>query len=84
MMQRRHYELIAKALHGAGNVENAIAQLCVAFNQDNPRFSADRFRIACGDMQPPVKAPKVRKPRPNAESKAEYKALVKAGKAIAT
>ena len=58
MLQRRHYELIAKAIHDAKNRAEGVAELAginmaqteltIALKNNNPRFNAERFDKACG------------------------------------
>lgn len=85
MMQRRHYKLVAAAFERVADnpTKNLIVGiLCQHLKADNYRFESERFIYACLHNKPPkpVKA-RIRKPKP-ATGKAEYAALVRAGRQL--
>ena len=45
-MTRRHYRILAEALHSAGvdPQDRVLTAILTALRYDNPRFSAQRFR----------------------------------------
>ena len=57
LFSKKHYSLIARAIYESresddSNIIHAywlVRMLSFAFKQDNPRFDADTFRVACGE-----------------------------------
>ena len=52
-MSRKHYREVADILSRSKNKEHwsfddVINELCIMFKNDNPRFNAKTFRLACG------------------------------------
>lgn len=56
MFTRQHYEKLARFIKEnqiysdyPDSIRWAVDDLCEFFKQDNPRFNAKQFRLACGD-----------------------------------
>lgn len=50
-LSKKHYEKIAKIvsnLNKEADKEGIVKVLCTYFKEDNQRFDADRFKVACG------------------------------------
>ena len=81
--ERRHYELVAKAINDAFracmndvNHRVVVDSFCLAFKRDNPRFSVSRFENAANPRYvAPVKTPRIRKPKRDSE----YAVIAKLG-----
>ena len=56
-MTKQHFEFVASLIHAAnqGTPASVLAMIAVAkFEEDNPRFDAERFLDACGNpLAPP-------------------------------
>jgi hypothetical protein len=57
IMTKQHFEFVASLIHAAnqGTPASVLAMIAVAkFEEDNPRFDAERFLDACGNpLAPP-------------------------------
>ena len=48
-MSRKHYEVIAKILKNTGASQETVSGLADFFEQENPRFSKEKFFAAVWD-----------------------------------